>query len=193
MNKAETATLLAILKVAYPQFYNNHSKDEMLSAVNLWAEMFREDDFQLVSAAVKTYIASADSKFPPSIGQIKDKISKITNPDEMTEIEAWSIVKKSLSNGYYSSKEEFAKFPPIIQRLVGSHNQLKEWAVMETSEIDTVVASNFMRSYKARAKHFKEIESMPADVKRFVANICKQIPEEPNSLKLLSEHEEVEK
>lgn len=169
MNKKETATLMAILKVAYPQYYSR--QDEVITAVNLWADMFKDDDFQLVSAAIKSFIASDVKGFPPSIGAIKAYITKITSPDEITEQEAWSIIKKALSNSAYNSKDEFARLPPEIQRLVGAPSQLKEWATIDISQLDTVVASNFMRSYKCRIKSIKEFQALPNEVKQFIGKI----------------------
>ena len=169
MNKSETASLMAIIKLAYPQYYSR--QDEILSAVSLWSEMFKEDDFKVVSAGVKSFIASDTKGFPPSIGMIKQYISKITTPEAMTEVEAWGIIKKALRNSSYNSKEEFEKLPEELQRLLGSHTQLKEWAREEMTTLDSVIASNFMRSYRARIQSIREYQALPKDVKQFIGKM----------------------
>jgi len=171
MTKAETVTLMGIIQVAYPSYYNNKSKEELMAAVNLWHEMFKEDDFQLVSAGIKSFIASDVKGFPPSIGAIKQYITKITTKDEMTEQEAWGLIKKALKNSSYGAKEEFKKLPQELQRLIGSPSQLKEWAREEITTLDTVVASNFMRSYRARIQSIREYNALPNDVKQFMSSI----------------------
>lgn len=76
MNLTETSAVMDILTVAYPQFYKTQSDLERISAVKLWAEMFRDDDVRAVLAAVKAIIASDEKGFPPVIGAVKEK-----NPD----------------------------------------------------------------------------------------------------------------
>lgn len=169
MTLTETSAVMDILTVAYPQFYKNQSNQERISAVKLWAEMFRDDDVRTVLAAVKALIASDEKGFPPVIGAVKEKIRMLTQPLEMTEQEAWNYVQNACRNSLYNSAEEYAKLPETVQRLVGSHNQLKEWAMMDADELRTVVASNFMRSYRVRAKSEREFAALPGDVKQFVS------------------------
>lgn len=163
---------MGIVQVAYPAYYKGKSQDELLTAVNLWAEMFKDDDFKIVSAGIKAFIASDFKGFPPSIGAIKQFIRKITTPEEMTEQEAWSLIKKALRNSGYDSKKEFEKLPPELQKLLGSHNQLKEWAVEDIATLDSVIASNFMRSYRGRIQSIREYQALPEDVKQIANFLC---------------------
>ena len=82
----------------------------------------------------------------------------------MTEYEAWNCVRKAIGNGIYEANEEFEKLPLILQRLVGSPNQISDWAKMSSEVINTVVASNFMRSYSARAENEREYLLFPTDL-----------------------------
>jgi hypothetical protein len=120
----------------------------------------------VVAAAVKAHIATDAKGFPPSIGAIKAAVVKVTQPEEMTEAEAWGLVSRAVSNGIYGSQKEFDALPPVLQRLVGSPNQLKEWAMMDADTVASVVASNFQRSYRARAANEREMLAMPSDVRQ---------------------------
>jgi len=170
LNKVETMGIMAILREAYPYYYKDKPKDELNAAVNLWAEMFAEDDFSLVKAAVKAYIANDIKGFPPVIGQIKNYIHKLVEPEQITEVEAWGLVSKALSNGCYNSTEEFNKLPALIQKAIGSADRLREWSQVPVDEVQTVISSNFMRSYKAKAKSQQEYERLPDDVKQLLSN-----------------------
>lgn len=172
MNLKETGAVMDVLTVAYPQFYKHQSAEERLIASKLWADMFQGDDVATVLAAVKALIASDEKGFPPHIGAVKEKIRFLTQPREMTEQEAWNAVEKACRNSLYHAPEEFEKLPPVVQRLVGSPNQLREWAMINADELKTVVASNFMRSYKVRAKSEREYMALPAGVKEFVAALA---------------------
>lgn len=172
MNLVETAKLMAVLETAYPMFYAKKTQQEREDAIRLWAEMFADEPGEVVAMAVKALIKSRVSTFPPGIGEITEKIQQIMQPEQMTELEAWGLVLKAIGNSNYNSGEEFNKLPPVIQRLVGAPSQLREWAAMDSETLNSVVASNFQRSYKVRAKNERDYLALPSNVKTFMANIA---------------------
>jgi len=182
VNLIETAKLMAVLETAYPMFYAKKTQQEREDAIKLWAEMFADEPGELVAMAVKALIKSRVSTFPPGIGEITEKIQQITQPDQMTEMEAWSLVAKAVSNSAYNSGEEFKKLPPVVQRLVGAPSQLREWAVKDGEVFNSVVASNFQRSYKVRAKNEQDYLALPSSVKAFMASLAEgmKMPELPS-------------
>jgi hypothetical protein len=143
-----------------------------VQTLNLWATMFADDPVEVVAMAVKAFIASDKKGFPPHIGAIKDAIVKLKTPDAMTEQEAWELVRRATSNSNYGAKDEFEKLPPVVRRLVGSPNQLREWAMMDSDVVGSVVASNFQRSYKARTESEREYMALPSDVRATMAQIA---------------------
>ncbi len=182
MNLVETAKLMAVLETAYPMFYAKKTQQEREDAIRLWAEMFADEPGEIVAMAVKALIKSRVSTFPPGIGEITEKIQQITQPEQMTELEAWSLVVKAVSNSVYNSAEEYKKLPPVVQRLVGSPSQLREWAIMDGETFNSVIASNFQRSYKVRAKNERDYLALPSSVKTFMASIAAgmKMPELPS-------------
>ncbi len=168
MTREETIQILALLKTAYPGFYKGMSVKEANGAVALWHDMFADDAPALVAAAVMALFATDTKGFPPHIGAVKEKLRRLTMPEEMTEMEAWSLVQKAVRRGLYSSREEFDKLPPLLQRLVGSPNQLREWAMMDADIVQSVVASNFQRSFRVRAESHREYSLLPPDVRALV-------------------------
>lgn len=182
MNLVETAKLMAVLETAYPMFYAKKTQQEREDAIRLWAEMFADEPGELVAMAVKALIKTRASTFPPGIGEITEKIQQLTQPNEMTELEAWGLVLKAIGNSNYNSGEEFQKLPPVLQKLVGSPSQLREWAAMDSETLNSVVASNFQRSYKIRAKSERDYLALPSSVKTYVASITggMRMPELPS-------------
>lgn len=180
---------MAILETAYPMFYAKKTQQEREDAMRLWAEMFADEPGEVVAMAVKALIKSRVSTFPPGIGEITEKIHQIMQPDQMTELEAWGLVVKAVNNSAYNSGDEFRKLPEVVQRLVGTPAQLREWAVMDSETFNSVVASNFQRSYKVRAKNERDYLALPSSVKTFMASIAEgmKMPELPSGE--LSNHE----
>ena len=169
MTHSETSKLLSVLRVAYPNFYRGNTEADAKAAVALWQSMFDAEQYDIVCAAVKAFIATDSKGFPPSIGAIKEMVHRITSPPEMTEAEAWGLVKDAMRDSLYNAQARFDGLPEQIQRLVGSPNQLREWAMDETDRVDTVIASNFQRSYRVRVKSDREAQMLPASVRQFSA------------------------
>lgn len=183
MTYDETLSIMAVLKAAYPNFYKDMKRSEAEGIVSLWTEMFKDEPAQVVAVAVKAHIANDKKGFPPHIGAIKEAILKIKRPDEMTEMEAWALVDKATRNAKYEAQAEFDKLPPLIQRLVGSPNQLREWAMMESDKVASIVSSNFQRSFRARAASEREFLALPADVREVMGQIAEgmRAPELPDA------------
>ena len=168
MTREDTIKILAVLRGAYPAFYRDITKQEAESTIALWMSMFDEEPYELVAAAAKAFVAGDSKGFPPSIGQVKERIRQITQPEEMTEQEAWALVSKALRNSTYGSEEEFAKLPPEIQAVVHDPGQLRQWAMSPADSVETVIASNFMRSFKAKQKANREFTALPTSVKQMM-------------------------
>jgi len=137
------------------------SEKDHSDTVVLWATMFKDEPFELVSAAVKTFIASDEKGYPPHIGAIKAAIAKLTQPDALTEIEAWNIVRGKMS--YYATRADFLSLPAVIQRAVGSASQLSQWAMTDIESM-SVIQSNFMRSFRAAQAAEQQRARIPKDV-----------------------------
>lgn len=171
MNKAETVKIISILQINYPDNFRGKSEAVIEATVNLWARAFVDDAYAVVSAAVMSHIVSDPNRFMPPIGVIKAKIADMLKPDEMTEQEAWGLVAKALKNSTYGAEEEFAKLPPAVQRAVGGASQLRDWAMMDTETVQSVVASNFQRSYRVTSQRGRDWEKLPSGVKQFVEEL----------------------
>jgi len=167
MTREETKDLMAILKAAYPNFYKDISKEEAKAAVDLWATIFSDTPAKLVIEAVKSMICTL--KYPPTIADVKEKIHLLTQPQSMSELEAWNTVRRAIS--YYDAQENYNSLPPMLQKIVGSPNQLREWALMDVETVNSVIQSNFMRSYKAKVAQEKEYAMLPESTKQLIQSI----------------------
>lgn len=162
MNRQETGAIMDILKAAYPRLYADQK--EVRSALNLWHDMFADDDVRIVAAAVKRLIATDTKGFPPPIGAVKEQIWRIQNPNQLTEQEAWRMVSKAVNTA--NVEKSFNELPPEVRQIVGSPVQLTEWGRMDETAFQSVVASNFQRSFRARKEVEKERAKLPQDVRR---------------------------
>ena len=175
MDRKELLGIFAILEANYePQFAKRSAMNKQ-AMVNLWEEHFMDKDFGLVKAAVNAYISTDTTGYVPNVGQINEQIRALTSGDMMTEQEAVALILKATRRGTYYAEEEFNKLPPILQRLVGSPEQIKEWGGMQADEIQTVVASNLMRSYRAIAKKEELQQTLPSSVKSLLEGVSERM------------------
>ena len=176
MTESEIGRLVYGVRNAYPRFYAKMGAEDFKGMMLAWSMVLGEYEFQLVAQAVKLYLSSDVTGFPPSPGQIVDKIYKITDPENatMTAMEAWSLVRKAIRNGYYGAEEEFAKLPTACQRAIGSPSNLREIAQLDIDQVETVEQSHFIKAYNTQTEREREVEKMPASIKALVAKITEQ-------------------
>ena len=169
MTREETVKIIRIMCDCYP----NYKPSNLSETVDVWNMMLEEYSYSQISTALKTYVHSDTSGFAPSIGQLINKLHEVQSPQELNEMEAWSLVSKALRNGYYGAIEEFNNLPPLVQKAVGSPDNLRNWSQTDTNSIENVVQSNFMRSYRLVVNRENEIKKMPADVRTLIENVNK--------------------
>ncbi len=166
MNKQETAKILAVISMYYP----NYKPDDKAGTVEAWHAMLEDYSYQQIDAALRVYVRTNKTAFAPAIGQLIGIIDDLQNQgEEMNEGEAWALVHKAICDSAYHAEERFAELPPMIQRAVGSAGQLERWAKDEGYNA-SVVSSNFMRSYRAVLESEKTRRRLPADIRNRLTN-----------------------
>lgn len=167
MTRDETKQILLRISSLYA---NWKPQADLRFVVESWWECLSEYSYEQVRMAVRMYGQSDLSGFAPTPGQLIAMIQKTSGPAAMSEIEAWSLVSKAIRNGAYGAEEEFAKLPQPIQKVLGSPSQLKTWAVDEEYN-ESVVSSQFMRSYRIIVERNEEIARMPEKVRLLIESI----------------------
>lgn len=158
MTKADTAKILSMISEMYPSFRKDRNPEITLS---VWQRIFQDQPYALVENALMAYIASDVKGFPPQPGALNAFINQAAASLEPSETEAWRMVIRAARRGLYNSHEEFAKLPPSIQRIVGSPEQIYEWAGMSVEDMNTVVASHFKRAYRNYLEHAGDFFRLP--------------------------------
>lgn len=170
MTREEVINILMVIQAAYP----NYKQQEKTAAVDIWYMMLKDYECSVVEAALKMYIATDTSGFAPAIGQLIDKINTVTAPPELNSMTAWGLVSKALSNGLNGAEKEFEKLPPTVKKAVGSPENLRHWAMSDVRSVETVIQSNFIRSYEAEVRRKNEAAKTPPDVRALIDKISNQ-------------------
>ena len=75
MNRREVVTILAIIKMAYPNAYKDVSSDEREILYKFWEMQFKEVPYSTLEKALQRHIR--DNKYPPTIADINEIIFDI--------------------------------------------------------------------------------------------------------------------
>ena len=161
MTREETGKILAVIASIYPNF----KPENKSQTVDAWCWALDGYTYKDISTALKAYITTSAGAFPPSASQLIALTRKSEEITALTEAQAWAMVKKAISNGNYGSEEEFAKLPPTVQKAVGGASMIREWAGTDSSEVNTVIMSNFQRAFRTIQQREQEMNALPAELK----------------------------
>lgn len=169
MERNEFSILVKAMKAVYsdPKFIAD--KD----AFDVWYELLKDIPYEVCQASIHKYMSI--NKFAPTIADIRGYATELMSPQMLNEGEAWALVYKAICNSGYKAREEFEKLPEECQRAVGNPAILKEWALLNINEVNTVIQSNFMRSYKVECKRTQEYAKLPQNTKNVIARITGEV------------------
>ena len=180
MTREETKELLMMIKAIYPNF--SIKPEEMTATINAWHLMLSEYPIEGINGALQIYVKTNNSGFAPSVSQIIGCMHKPVEMDRLTEGEAWFLVKKAIADSGYNAKERFDELPTDVKRAVGGVEMLRTWGMMDSEEVNSVVASNFQRTYKAVLAQKDYAERVPTAISDLVKGLAEKA--NPNGIEV---------
>lgn len=171
MTENDTKKIIMTIEAAFPNWKPQAPNDFV---VNLWHKFLASFEQKEVARAVQIYIATDTSGFAPTIGQIIDRIHVLVEPEQLNDMQAWALVAKAIQDSSYNSKAEFARLPLIVQKAVGSEQQLKIWATDENYNAN-VVSSNFIKTYRNVVQREKELAKMPVEIRSLIKSTTEAV------------------
>ncbi len=164
MTRDETKKIIRIMCDCFPYFKPNNISE----IIDVWNTMLSEYTYTQISLALKSYVLSDTSGFAPSIGQLVDMVHSVSNPQELNEMEAWTLVSGAIRNSGYRYAEEFLRLPDTVQRTVGTPEQLHIWATDENYN-ESVIMSNFQRTYRMVLMQKGNSKKLPTEAQKMLS------------------------
>ncbi len=148
MHRTEVIKLIGFCSVNYRNF-PEPGKEEALTA--LWVEMLQDVDFEIAKLAVQKYML--ESVYPPTIADIRARVSEFVGGYTPTAIEAWGEVKNSIRRyGYYAQEKGVKVLSPLTRKVIDSIGY-RELCLSENEVADR---AHFLKVYETMAKRDKE-------------------------------------
>ena len=154
MNMKETGRILSSIQAVYPNFKKDRDA-HLLTEV--WHNVFADIPYEEVNKALSAFFATDAKGYPPTPGAVNTFIKKARQLNEPNEHQAWARLLRAVSRGLYNSREEYEKLPEDIREIVGHPRVLYEWAQLSTTEMNTVIAPGFLRSWRSRQQLKQEL------------------------------------
>ena len=160
MKIEETTKIIAYIKTAYPNAWNDKSKEEMQRIIKTWHLSLKDYEYQNIYLATKAYIETDSKGYPPSIGQILNKYRIMTKPKQLSELEIRSIIDKATRNGNYGAEDEFNKMPREVQRIIGSPDRIRAIASQDEDQAEITINA-IIKSYRYVREAEDEYNEIP--------------------------------
>lgn len=154
MRESEVIELVGLCSVNYRNF-PEVGKEELL--VSLWTTMLEDVSFQVAQLAVQKHMS--ESVYPPTVADIRAKISDISAPQGLTAMEAWGSVIKSIQQyGSYREAEAIQSLDPLVQKVV----RLLGFRNLCMSENEMADRAHFTKAYDTIVNRDRTESLMPA-------------------------------
>lgn len=160
-------------------------------AAQVWYRLLRDLSYEELTRAVQHHIMS--SPFPPTIADIRAAAARYMPQQadaDMTELAAWELVRRAVSNSNYNAQKEFDKLPPLVRKAVGNVANLKEWASMDINTVNSVEQSHFIRAYRTQAAREKELQKLSPAMRNLMENASRAAVGERKTLAVESLQED---
>lgn len=185
MTTQETAKLMAVIQGIWPSWQQGRNAQV---TITVWQKIFAAESYEEMETAVLAFASTDTRGYPPAPGNLKELLAQMRDANgdgELTDTEAWALVRRAMTRGLYNAEEEYNKLPPVIQQVVGDKAVLHDWAMLDADKVDTVIASNFQRSYRARAESARTMAKLPEGIRSMLLPELRGIGALPSERKAL--------
>lgn len=170
MTREETKMIITMLSSVYINEFSRLKEEQVKQMIDTWAVLLEDEDANKIATVTKVYLKSNTNAFMPTPAMLINLAYELFTPQGMTEQEAWNIVYRAICNSGYNAQREYDSLPQEIKQLV-TPSQLREWGMMNIETLNTVVASNFMRSFKVREKQRSGYAKLPNETKNLISEL----------------------
>lgn len=164
MTLEETGKILATIICVYPNF---HPEDIKKTAA-IWQLLLADYDYKIMGGVLKSYMVTNKSGFAPSPSNLIQLYDELVKDDVKNELEAWALVSKAVRKSGWHAEEAFNELPPLVQKAVGSAENLRNWSQTKVESFESVIGSNFIKAYREVIEREKKAEAIPMDIRPLI-------------------------
>lgn len=180
MRREETAKIISLIKISFPQQYSNIDERSLDLLVEEWNLQFKNETYESVYVAMQHYIST--NVYPPTIAGIKNLMYEEDSESQFPSgEEAWEIVYRSGRCQREYAYEEYENLPKELKQIV-TPETLYEIGNASNESI-LYIKNGFLKDYhRIQESHKREyqISSISNDIKKLDGGEGSSAP--PNAL-----------
>lgn len=166
MDTREFSLIAKAIRTYYPRENILPSNE----AVMLWYEQLQDLDYNTTAAALKKWVAT--NKWSPSIADIREITSSISNPAIKDWSEAWEEARKAVRRfGRYNPEDAMASLDELTRETVKRMGYY-DLCASENHDADR---ANFRMIYERIAKDRKTENQMPESLKKMIGILADRV------------------
>ena len=164
MTDAEIKKLIFVTKAAYPSVYAKYTAADLENLLIAWRMCLGDYTYDEAARGLTMYMRTDTKGFPPAAGQIIEQIQKLNEKEMPLPSQAWDAVMVGIKNGSYGAEEEFEKLDPLIQKVIGSPQYLRDCAA-DYDFNEGVARGQFERNYAILLEREKYKSQVPESLR----------------------------
>lgn len=158
--------VLKIIKIMVSAYPNTQITD---ATREVYVTMLRDLGLNVLEVAIKQ--AMAESEFLPTIARIREKAIALTQPEHVSSLEAWGVVKKAMEQvGFY-------RYPSFDDPLIAKAVDCIGWQTLCSSENEPADRAHFSKVYESLlrreiddARMLPEVRQIQQKVRALIAD-----------------------
>lgn len=159
MNKQEIVQLMSIATANFP---NMQGKDMKPTAV-LWEKALSDIPYDVAEKALVKVLST--SKFFPTIADIRESATDLTQPRIMDAMEAWGLITEAIrKHGYYDKENGMKSLPPDVSEMVRRFG----WNELCTNTNPDTMRAQFRMAWESQSKRINEHQRLPAEIRNVI-------------------------
>lgn len=164
MNRKEIINLLGIATANFP----NLQQKEMMPTAVLWEKALSDISYDVAEKALLKVLST--SKFFPTIADLRDAATQITQPRTLDAMEAWGLINEAIRKfGYYRQAEAVDFLPNEVAEMVKRFT----WRELCLSENVETLRAQFRMAWETQSKRRNELKALPTEIRLMIEDTAK--------------------
>ncbi|HEX7065892.1 MAG TPA: replicative helicase loader/inhibitor [Bacillales bacterium] len=162
MTRKEVINLLGIATANFPRLQD---KDMKPTAV-LWEKSLSDIPYDVAEKAMIKVLST--NKFFPTVSEIREAATQLTQPRTMDAMEAWGLINKAIRKyGHYREGEALRSLPDDVAQMARQFT----WRELCLNENPDTLRAQFRMAWETQSKRENEMKQLPEDIREFIGGM----------------------
>lgn len=146
MKKEDLSAVLTYASALWNTLKMPEKDEDYVVALSVWYDLLGEYELPIIKAGMLELAKESDFCNVAKIAEKCRAIQKLALNELQDEDSIVNEIRRAIQGAFYHANENFEKLSPIAKRIVGQPKNLKEWGLMDSATVSSVIMSNIKKS-----------------------------------------------